>query len=288
MIGERSKILYEESRVLFLKAKNRSYYFVNLLITLGNISCLGGSFDQAAQNYQAAIDLARRQGDLSMLQWAFSGLGYLALIQGDYARATEIFEQDLEFMRKYDHPTLVAFSLGDLGTLAWEKGNYKEAEKKFDQMLTLLRKLGSNEFEADALFGSGRAAFAQGEYERARGFFDASLAQQQAMHPRNIPGILEALAFVEAAQDNSVRAAHLLGATQAWHQKNQFSRTPKEHAMRKNAINSLQQTLGEEAFSAAWEEGQAMSIEQAIAYAREGQAISLDEAIKSFNQKTKT
>ncbi len=285
---ERSKFLYEESRVLFLKAKNKSYYYINLLIILGNMYCLQGIYDQAAQYYQLAVDLARRQGDVSMLQTALASLGYLALIQGDYARAAEMFEQNLEFMLKYAHSTLVAFSLGDLGSLAWEKGDFKDAEQKLDEMLTLLRKLGSNEFETEALFGFGRTSFAQGEYDRARGFFDASLALQQAMHPRNIPGILEALAYVEAAQDGYVRAALLLGATQAWHQKNQYRRTSKEHAMRKNALAFLQQTLGEEAFTAAWEEGQAMSIEQAIAYAKQAQAISLEEAVKYFNQKTKT
>jgi tetratricopeptide (TPR) repeat protein len=213
--------------------------------------------------------LARKQGEITVIYSAGARLGNLMLIQGDYAQAAATYEQNLKFTRKLDHPTFVAFSLGDLGDLEWEKGNYKCAEQKFDEMLSLLRKIGSNEFEPDALFGSGRAAFAQGEYDKARDFFDASLELQRVRYPRNIPDNLEALAYVEAAQDNFVHATHLMGATQAWHQKNQYSRTPKEHEMRKNAIVSLKQSIGEEAFAAAWEEGSAMSLEQAIKYAKE-------------------
>jgi tetratricopeptide (TPR) repeat protein len=265
---EQANILFEESRGLFLQVKSKYYYFF-FLLSLGGIECSQGKYDQAAQYYLTALDLARKQGEITAIQSSVYSLGYLALIQGNYARAAEMFEQNLEIMRKYEHSTLVAFCLGDLGSLAWEKGDYKSAEQKFDEKLSLLRKLGSNEFEADALFGAGRAAFAQGDYDRARIFFNSALALQQVTLPRNIPVNLEALAYAEAVQGKYVLAAHLLGATQAWQQKNQYSRTPKEHEMRKNAIASLQQTLGEDAFAAAWEEGMAMTLGQAISYAKE-------------------
>jgi hypothetical protein len=42
-----------------------------------------------------------------------------------------------------------------------------------------------------------------------------------------------------------------------------------EHEMHKNALTSLEQALGVEAFAAVWEEGQAMSLEQAITYAKQ-------------------
>ena len=150
-----------------------------------------------------------------------------------------MFEQNLVLMRKFDHPAFVAFSLGDLGFLAWEMEDYQGAEQRFDEMLALFRKIGDKQFEPIALFGSGRAASGQGKYDRARIFFHESLALQQIVLPLNIQGALEALAFLEATQDNQVCAARLLGATQTCYTKSQLSITPRERRDRENAIASL-------------------------------------------------
>jgi predicted ATPase/class 3 adenylate cyclase len=265
---EKAKILYNESQDLFLQAKS-IYDYLYLLLALGYIECSQGKYDQVAQYYQEVLDLACKQGEISAIQSAGSSLGNLALLQGNYEEAARIFEQNLVFMRKHDHPAYVALSLIDLGYLAWEKGDYQGAEQKFDEGSAILQKIGGNQFEPNALSGSGRVAFAQGEYDQAREFFDASLELQQVTYTRNIPDNLEALAYVEAGQDNDILATHLLGATQAWYQKYQYTRTPKEHEMRKNAVASLLQTLGGEAFAAAWEEGSAMTLERVVAYALE-------------------
>jgi hypothetical protein len=58
--------------------------------------------------------------------------------------------------------------------------------------------------------------------------------------------------------------------------------------MRENAIVSLTQALGDEAFNAAWEEGKALTLEQAAIYARKENAMTWEEALKSFDQKTKS
>ena len=65
------------------------------------------------------------------------------------------------------------------------------------------------------------------------------------------------------------RAARLLGATQAQHTKWQLTRTPRQRAEREKAVASVREALGESAFAKAWEEGQAMTLEQAVAYAKE-------------------
>jgi predicted ATPase/class 3 adenylate cyclase len=263
---EKAKILYNESQDLFLQAKS-IYDYLYLLLAMGYIEHSQGNYDQAAQYYQSALDLARKRGEITAIYQAAFSLGYLAIIQRNYTEAAIIYERNLELMRKHDHPAYIAFSLVDLGYLAWEQGDYKGAEQKFDEGLAILQKIGVSQSEPNAQSGSGRVAFAQGEYDRAREFFDASIELQQVINTRNIPDNLEAIAYVEAAQDNDILATHLLGATQAWYYKYQYMRTPKEHEMRKNTIVSLKQSMGEEVFAAAWEEGSAMTLEQAVAFA---------------------
>jgi len=80
--------------------------------------------------------------------------------------------------------------------------------------------------------------------------------------------LLEGIAFLAISQHQAQRAASLLGSTQAWHEQDFFKRSPKERLERENAIASLREEIGEEAFIAAWAEGRAMTLEQAIAYAK--------------------
>ena len=47
------------------------------------------------------------------------------------------------------------------------------------------------------------------------------------------------------------------------------TRTPRERKMRQETLAGVRTALGEAAFSTAWEEGKAMTLEQAIAYAKE-------------------
>jgi hypothetical protein len=81
---------------------------------------------------------------------------------------------------------------------------------------------------------------------------------------------IEGLAFIFVAQPDLERAAKLLAVTEDWHQKFQHTRSPRERQERESAIASVREALGESAFAKVWEEGQAMSLEQAIAYAKEG------------------
>ena len=265
---KKAKILYKESQILFVEVKSKFQLGV-LLQKIGMFECTQGNYDQASRSFEAALDLGRCQGDVTSICSSISSLGGLALLQRDYNRASEWFEENLAYMRKNDYPGLVASSLGNLGYLAWETGDYQQAEQRYSEKLDMDRKSGNKYFQGDALFGLGRVVLTQGGCDRARKYLMESLEIRQAILVREIPPIIEAFAYLEIAQENQSRAARLLGASQSWHAFNHFNRSTKEHEMRKNAISSLKQALGEEAFAATWAEGQAMTLEQVIAYAKQ-------------------
>ena len=91
-----------------------------------------------------------------------------------------------------------------------------------------------------------------------------------SMLPWDFPYALEALAFVAMSQQQMAQAARLLGVTQAYHERYQKLRSPKEVAMRRDAVKQVRLALGEEAFAAAWKEGEAMGLKQAVTYVRGG------------------
>jgi hypothetical protein len=55
--------------------------------------------------------------------------------------------------------------------------------------------------------------------------------------------------------------------TAAWHASWPLTRWLNERNEREQAITAVRQALGVEAFQAAWEEGAAMALEEAIDYA---------------------
>jgi len=169
-----------------------------------------------------------------------------------------------------DQKSLNARSLVDMGVLDLDKGEIEQAAKKFNEVLVL----GYEEIYA--IYGLGKVAYHQGDFSSARRCFIEAIEKSPGADPfMLISGLaleaqaLEALAFLAASQDQMKRAARLLGATEDFHQKFLYTRTSRERAERTSAIATVREALGEEGFAKAWEEGKAMTQEQAVAYAKE-------------------
>ena len=66
------------------------------------------------------------------------------------------------------------------------------------------------------------------------------------------------------AKDNPDLAARLYGATQNFYEQFRFLLSPLERDHHKFNVRAARTALGKEAFSAAWETGKAMSMDEAI------------------------
>jgi hypothetical protein len=78
--------------------------------------------------------------------------------------------------------------------------------------------------------------------------------------------VLVGVARLAAAWGNAQAAARLLGATMRQPAYRRHSTVPGAVQARKDAA-ALRASLGEEAFAAAWAEGESMSFDEALAYA---------------------
>ena len=92
----------------------------------------------------------------------------------------------------------------------------------------------------------------------------------KSVDPLRIYPRLEFISYLAIAQREITRAARLLGSTESCSEWLQALRAPKERTEREKAIATVREGLGEAAFAKAWKDGQAMTLEQAIAYAKEG------------------
>jgi hypothetical protein len=82
-----------------------------------------------------------------------------------------------------------------------------------------------------------------------------------------ISGCLDDLAVVAVALREGERAVRLLAAAEAIRSAIGASLPSPRLVVRERTIASARAMLGEQAFAAAWAEGQAMSLERAVEYA---------------------
>jgi non-specific serine/threonine protein kinase len=121
---------------------------------------------------------------------------------------------------------------------------------------------------AYALYGLGKVAEAKGDYATARSYHaEALLIRRETGNRRTIAYSLNALAALAVTQDKATLAARLFGAGEDLQKLIQFTTSPRERAEHDQAIAGARATLGEETFVAAYDEGQKMSLDEAVAYA---------------------
>ena len=93
---------------------------------------------------------------------------------------------------------------------------------------------------------------------------------------------MHGLAAIAGAQGEPGRAARLLGAAEALLETAGIPLYAQvDPELYQRVADAAREQLGEQAWAAAWDEGRAMSFEEAVAYAREG-----DEALPTARTRT--
>ena len=235
--------------------------------------------------------------------------GYFAYFQGDYAHAQERFEQSLALFQALADKVGLANLLINLGMVAEAQGDTAQAQALFEESLAVRQQVGDQYFIADSLYHLGRLLMLQGSPAKGQPLQEEALAMFQLIGPGMVPiatGVLGytvllqgdyqrgailfrsalrelskqrntfmaphqliGLAGVCAAQQHASRAARLLGAAEGLAQRTGLRPSPGEDGIWQHIIASIHSQLDEPTFAAAWAEGQAMTLEQAIAYGLE-------------------
>ena len=129
----------------------------------------------------------------------------------------------------------------------------------------MFRALGGKRGIAYVLHLTGHAVRLQGDLERAVGLYRESLALFGAVGDKWVATeCIEGLALIARAQGNPERVARHLGAAEA--AREVFAITP-EAGDQEHLWAATRERPEGTAYAAAWAEGRAMTLEQAIEYA---------------------
>ena len=150
------------------------------------------------------------------------------------------------------------------------RGDYKLAVDLHTESLSICRQIGDKWDATWALTCLGEVARLQGDPVSARlSYMEAMAIARELNHQEVLAYLIEEFAALSAAQGEAKRAAILFAAAQALRTVIQVVRLPVERVEVDRNIALVRAQLGEAEFDAAWAEGQAMTMEQAVAYTLE-------------------
>jgi len=218
-----------------------------------------------------ALARFRELGDEANTAWALVFLsGQFLSLQGRIEEGKALCEEGLALFRRLGDKPGIIFAVNVLGELARLDGDYELACKAYEESLAIARKEGDKLRQAISLTNLGYIAYHAGAFEQAETIILEGLALQlEIENTRYIPQDLAILAGPLAGQGKVNKAARLLGASVALLEKMGLVFQAADQIEIECFIASVQEQLGEAAFKSAWEKGQAMSLEQAIAMAME-------------------
>ncbi len=235
---------------------------------LGLVAAARGDYDQATAWYEESLVLLRDLGDRWGCAHIMANQAWVALVQGDYVRAMVLCHEGLALNREIGDSWGRSVLLWILGDVARLQGDASQARALLEESLALSQELGDNRNAATFLISLGTVALMQGEYARAGALYRKSLALSRTMgNLENVSDCLEGLAGAVWGGEHSERAARLFGAAAAGRVALGTPRAPAERAAYDRRVAVVRAALGEEQFARAWAEGQAMTLEQAVASA---------------------
>ena len=196
---------------------------------------------------------------------ALNRAGYLAFLQGDLTSARLLLEESLALYRELGDKWGAATSLHSLGGLEYQQGDYAYATARLllEESLALYRELGDKHGIANEGMGLALVSFLQGDYPSARSLLTESLAlYRESGDIQNIAITLGNLGLVAHEQGDYISARSLQEELDTVLERE--DRLAYEHA-----VATARAQLGEQEFERAWQEGRAMSMEEAIDYVSE-------------------
>jgi predicted ATPase/DNA-binding CsgD family transcriptional regulator len=230
----------------------------------GLLARVQGDHAQALTFEDEALVIARATGDPRAIADALHSLGQVAVSQGDYDRAAAAYEEALEFYRELGGG-LWAFALVNLGVVALQRGDVVRASALLEEGLVEHRHRGNTWGAGFALRALGELARARGDYPRAAEcFWECATLWWEHGYRRGIGYALVGLAAVAGASGHVVRSARLLGVAEALREGYGLALWETEQTAYQRGVETARTLLGEDAFTAAWAEGRALPVKQAV------------------------
>lgn len=269
-----AQALMEASLPIFRRIGDDWSIGVNLA-ELGHVVHRRGQYDYATALFEESLVRLRSVGQNAGIAMALHGLGKIAYDQGDYARAAALLDDALPGFRMQGNRTMVANILCSRSRVALAQRNTELAARLLEESLALYISIDDTVGQAQVLYLLGQVARQQGDIAHANMRLTESLRLRQDGAPSDMLESIEGLGSLAVAAQHwpesrplaALRAARLLSAAAALRDMLKLPLPPGDRPAYEQDVAAARGQVDETACAMAWAEGQAMTLEQAIAEA---------------------
>jgi non-specific serine/threonine protein kinase len=228
----------------------------------------GDCWTVARARLNESLGIYRRLGDEPRVATVLQELGPIVAELGDLVAARTFLDESLEIGRRSGHEPGIARSLIYLGVSCLTAGDHTSARAYLEESLEIFRRLDDKFWINACLVHLGYVDCEEGHHAEARSrFLQMAETAPLAQFPWGATYALEGFARLATAEGLAARALRLGGATAALRQTYGVAIGPSRQVAFRRALGPSWQALDKEKCRTAFEEGRAMTLKAAIAFA---------------------
>lgn len=259
--------LLEQSLALHRELNDRQgiAYCLNLL---SHGQMMTGDLAGAHASIGESLTIFRSLGDTRGLGYALYFLGSMHLARGDAAAAQPALEESLTHLKEAGDKWWVANTLIQLGWSLSRQAQDAAALQTLDEAREIFAQFGDTRGIARASMYVAEAKSARGDAAAARAAYREGLKVFHEVGDKWWATVcLEGLAYIAARENDAPRVARLLGAAERIHELLGAPLLPVYRDSYEWSAAQARARLGVPAFSAAWNDGRALTYDEAIQFA---------------------
>jgi predicted ATPase len=261
---ERGRLLLRQCLEIYRELGDRRGVVVSL-VALANQHVAAGDHDAAQSVLEQSLLVWQELGDSAGFARSLSNLALVARGQGRFDEARTLYQRAAELFERLGDKLSRAWAVDHEGDAARDQADLAAAEALYGEALAAFRELGNGWGIGSSLAALGACARDRREYDTARRIYRDALASFVALeHWRGIARLLESLACLSAEEGQDVRGVWLAAAAAALRDRVGVPPTPAVEEELGCSLKALRDSLGADAARAAWLEGAAMSVDEAI------------------------
>jgi predicted ATPase/transcriptional regulator with XRE-family HTH domain len=227
-----------------------------------------GDNERAGELLTEALTLYRGLEDQPGIARTLRELAMVAMFQGDFERAESLCEESLALYRMMGDRLGMSQPLSVLVRTMFASRDYARAAEYAEQALALSEEIASRQFRATLLVDAGMVQSALGFPDRALELERESLrVVRDSGTKMTIHTCLGAIGAALHRTGQSERGARLLSASVALLNSLTAPIAEAYRPLYEATMRSVQRRMDPDTFAAAWEAGQALSLDAAIAEA---------------------
>jgi predicted ATPase/class 3 adenylate cyclase len=239
------------------------------LIAAGSLAYWQGDPRATLTAWEEGLAIFQELNDPAGVAEGTYNMAFVVSLEGDVAKAAEMFRTSRAMFEELGDRRGVADSLFGLSIMSRLQGDLTTARTTAEEALRLHQELDDFFGMHGSMHVVGRAAAEMGDLDTARRVLLQTLdMEEQAGDRTGMALSLDNLVDQELRRGNAIRAMRLAGASEAI-KEGVGGQAPPELVDIPDPRERARRLLGEDEIRTAWDEGRAMTLQEATAYARE-------------------